>query len=63
MSMRTLSSAAGVHPVPVTAPAINGKLPAWTIFAGVLVVAAICAIAVSPPYDVDSIVMMSLIGP
>jgi hypothetical protein len=63
MSMRALSNVANIHSAPSKAPVINGKLLAWAVFAGVLVVIALYAMAVSPPPDVEGYASMALIGP
>jgi hypothetical protein len=43
-------------------PAAGGKLIAWTVFAAVLVVIAICAVATSSPPALDP-AAMALVAP
>jgi hypothetical protein len=61
--MSALSNVANIHSALGKPSVITGKLLAWTVFAGVLVVIALYAVAVSPPPDVDAFASMSLIGP
>jgi hypothetical protein len=60
MSMILRSSPGVVATCPGLAEArIDGRLPAWTLFAVVIVAIMIYAVAVSPPPDVDSLMTLS----
>ena len=63
MTMAFGSASTVITSIEERATPVSVKLLAWTVFAGVLVAIAICALLVSAPPAVDTISGMGLIGP